>query len=437
MDLNNLTDLGKFLYGFGVSRAYFKMLSENDNSKNQIYLGGSFKVLQQLPFGKIREYPETKNPNYKAPVNLWWINDSGQTAQAPNAQMILYTKYPEVRLSGFLISCPTAPGEDFRAIKPEDRHNNNDKDGRVLIFGVCPDGRIFAFLVRKNTVLAKTIINELNDIQSGKTIQEFPLAGIKGTDKTGLLSKLHEIVSIGWHESIRLDTNGNKKPYNAKNGGGYTLEALFGITPNSIAEPDFKGWELKAFSGQRITLITPEPDKGFYHERGAKEFALRYGHDAPNVVKYFTGTHKADVYNTTSNLALVIKGFDYDKGTITDMGGGLHLIDKQNNPVAIWSFNELLTHWGRKHSHACYVHYNVEMHNNKIGYVYLSPVYLGEKTELSLFLKTMQAGLILYDPATKVMLNEKGNTNVKARSQFRINFNNLTKLYERFYLENV
>jgi hypothetical protein len=63
----------------------------------------------------------------------------------------------------------------------------------------------------------------------------------------------------------------------------------------------------------------------------------------------------------------------------------------------------------------------MEEKNGKTGYKYFSPVYLGEKTDLSLFLKTFQSGLIVYDPATKVMLNN----NVKARSQFRINFKDL------------
>ena len=29
------------------------------------------------------------------------------------------------------------------------------------------------------------------------------------------------------------------------NGGGYTLEALFGIVRNGISEPDFMGWEFE------------------------------------------------------------------------------------------------------------------------------------------------------------------------------------------------
>jgi hypothetical protein len=431
MKNTNITEFGPVLLNLGVTRAFFKLLSENDNSKNQIYLGGSFKVLQQIPFGRIIEFPENKNPNYKAPINLCWINESGSISPAPNAQLILYTKYPEVRLSGFLKNCPTAPSEHFQPVNREERKSN--KDGRVLIIGICPDGKICAYLAPKNSTLAKSIISTLYEESFGKTIQDFPLEEKDGSNKSALCSKLRNIINAGWHESIRLNSSGNIQSYQAQNGGGYTLEALFGIIPNGVAEPDYKGWELKTFSQKRITLMTPEPDQGFYRDMGAKEFTLKYGHDSPGAVKYFTGTHKVDIFNETSKMTLMIKGFDYDRGTITDMSGGLFLFDNNKEPVAIWSFNELITHWSRKHSHVCYVNYKVEIKHNKIGYVYFSPVYLGELTDLSYFLKTMQSGLIVYDPATKVTKNSNGNMTVKARNQFRINFNDLHNLYDKFY----
>lgn len=83
------------------------------------------------------------------------------------------------------------------------------------------------------------------------------------------------------------------------------------------------------------------------------------------------------------------------------------------------------------------MNYKSEEKNGKLGYIYYSPVHLGESTDLSMFLKTMQSGLIVYDPATKVVLNSKGNMIVKARSQFRINSNNLKFLYENFYEQDV
>ena len=437
MNFTNFTEFGTFLSTLGVTKAFYKLLSENDNSKNQIYLGGSFRVLQQIPFGKIKEFPDNKDPNYKAPVNLWWINETGNISKAPNTQLILYTRYPEVRLSGFLMNCPTAPREHLQPILREERKNNNEKDGRVLFLGICPDGKVYAHLAHKHSTLAKSLFNSLKSDTTEKTIQEFPLGEIIDSDKSALLKKLHDITSTGWHESIRLDSTGKIKPYRAPNGGGYTLEALFGIIPNGISEPDYKGWELKAFSGSRITLMTPEPDQGFYHDNGAKAFTLRYGHDSSDVEKYFTGTHKVNITNKTSNMTLIINGFDYKKETITDISGGLSLLDQNKEPVAIWSFNELITHWSRKHSHACYVKYQAEENTEKTCYKFFSPVFLGEKTDFLFFLKTMQSGLLYYDPGIRVTLNKNGKITVKVRNQFRISFNNLHFLYEKFYKQDV
>jgi hypothetical protein len=333
------------------------------------------------------------------------------------------------------MNSPTAPREHFQPILREERKSN--KDGRILIIGICPDGKVYAYLAPKDSTLANSIISTLYEESSGKTIQDFPLEGTSGSNKSDLLSKLRNIISAGWHESIKLNSSGNIQSYQAQNGGGYTLEALFGIIPNGIAEPDYKGWELKTFSQKKITLMTPEPDQGLYRIMGAKEFTLKYGHDSLGAVKYFTGTHKVGIFNETSKMTLMIKGFDYKKETITDMSGGLFLFDNNKEPAAIWSFNELITHWSRKHSHVCYVNYKIEEKHNKIGYVYLSPVYLGELTDLSFFLKTMQSGLIVYDPATKVTEDNNGKMKVKARNQFRINFNDLHNLYDKFYEQKI
>ncbi|GHU99531.1 hypothetical protein FACS189483_08890 [Spirochaetia bacterium] len=325
----------------------------------------------------------------------------------------------------------------MQAIRPEDRKNNNEKDGRVLILGICPDGRVYGYLAPQNSPLATSILSELFDLSSDKTIQNFPLAGSQNANKVALLARLKDIVESGWHESMRMYPDGSKKPYLAQNGGGYTLEALFDIIPNGKAEPDFKGWELKSFTKTRITLMTPEPDRGFYNEAGAKAFTLQYGHDAPDVIKYFTGTHKVDIKNATSNLTLTIHGYDKTRRAISDVEGGLYLLDAHQAPVAIWSFSSLISHWSRKHAHACYVKYDAAIKNGKNGYIYHSPVYLGEKTDISFFLESMQNGLIVYDPATKVVQNSNGNTSVKARSQFRVNFNNLGTMYEKFYKQDV
>ena len=49
----------------------------------------------------------------KADVRFFWL-DEEVLHPAPNAQLILYPKYPEVRMSGFLMGCSKAPSELMR-----------------------------------------------------------------------------------------------------------------------------------------------------------------------------------------------------------------------------------------------------------------------------------------------------------------------------------
>ena len=74
MDFNQLCDC---LKGYGASEIIFKELSENDNSKNQVYLGGSYEVLQEIPHGDIITYADCKRPNMKAKLDFWWLADDG------------------------------------------------------------------------------------------------------------------------------------------------------------------------------------------------------------------------------------------------------------------------------------------------------------------------------------------------------------------------
>ena len=169
-------------------------------------------------------------------------------------------------------------------------------------------------------------------------------------------------------------------PYTARNGGGYTLEALFGIVPNGISAPDFLGWELKAYSSGRVTLMTPEPDTGYYGTKGVEAFVRKYGRPIANDVLYFTGTHRANEKCTGSGHTLTLRGFDLLARKIVDVDGGIELVDSTKAVSAGWSFKGLIEHWGRKHASAAYVKYE-KQDTTPPNYRYLSPVLLGEGTD--------------------------------------------------------
>ena len=132
----------------GASRFYAKRMAPNDNSKNQVYLGGGFGALNIIPHGEVQSDDSSRagsvRDRAKAMVRYFWLDDDGVTP-APDAQLILYPKYPEVRMSGFLRGAERAPNV---LMKSRD-------EGRVLFFGICPDGRVLGHVVASDDPIAR------------------------------------------------------------------------------------------------------------------------------------------------------------------------------------------------------------------------------------------------------------------------------------------
>ncbi len=413
----------------GAEKAFCKFLAENDNSKQQIYLGGGLDAVQMFPVREIEADSSGKESSYKAKIDFHWVSPNS-TECAKGAQLILYPQYPEVRLSGFLRGCKHAPNELLRPIPKEERQHNNGPDGRVLFLGITASGQTLAYLAPADSDLAK-------ELQLRVSKNEFPQESVFlnlllfGRDsKTILLERLAEIRNRGWQPSIRLNKNGDVQPYNARNGGGYTLEALLGVIPNGRAEPDFLGWEIKAHSSTRITLMTPEPTGGMYGEQGVKAFVSRFGSPTGDDTLYFTGTHRAGTRNTKTGLSLVVRGFSTSRARIEDVNGAVELQTDDGDCAAAWSFADLMIGWNRKHAQAAYVPYESE----KVlapAYRYFSPALLGEGTDFNRYLGALANGLIIFDPGSKIMNASTERSKVKARSQFRTSVQHLSVLYEK------
>lgn len=431
--ISSLTDLLSRFSELGAIQAFCKPLAENDNSKQQIYLGGSFDVVQIFPFHEIEATECGKNSTYKAKLDFSWI-DERQKERATGAQLILYPQYPEVRFSGFLKGCRSAPSELLRPVPTGQRKFNNGLDGRVLFFAVTSSRETLAYLAPAKSLLANEFMQKIESYVRQGVLFNLPLT--RGTSsKIILLEKLALIRDVGWQPSVKLNKAGELKTYKAKNGGGYTLEALLGIVPNGRSEPDFMGWEIKGYSSDRVTLMTPEPTGGVYGENGVEVFVRKFGKPTENDTLYFTGLHKANNENKSTGLTLVVNGFDADKKIIKNVNGAVELLTESGQCAASWSFEGLLMKWNKKHAQAAYIPYE----SNKIeplSYRYFSPALMGEGTDFNLYLSALSAGLVVFDPASKVMNASTQRSTVKARSQFRISVKQLSHLYQKFAAVN-
>ncbi len=423
-----------------MERLFAKRLAPNDNSKNQIYLGGEFSVLSVLPSGELSEEASSSGKRnaggkqiLKAQLPFHWLDADGRIHAAPNAQLILYPQYPEVRLSGMLSGSSIPLGEWF------DPRKQGRAPGRVLFFGVSRDGKLICHLALPGSTLDKQLAG-MRVLSTFGAISEIPFLDDDGS--ADLLRELTRINKLGWISSKRLDARRGVVPCDSPNCGGYTLEAELGISPNGFAEPDYRGWEVKTFGVSNfrlldsavITLMTPEPDGGLYKDAGVEAFIRRYGYadvrgreDRMNV----GGVYVFGRPYARTALRLTLTGFDRSSGKIQDVNSGIALMAETGECAALWTYRKLIDHWKKKHDKAVYVPNFGEVGPPR-RYQYGDKVFLGRGGDFSNLLAAVIAGSVYYDPGIKMEGASGGTPKIKRRSQFRIKSRNLKNLYGSF-----
>ncbi|MBI3417612.1 MAG: hypothetical protein HY043_20160 [Verrucomicrobia bacterium] len=246
---------------------------------------------------------------------------------------------------------------------------------------------------------------------------------------------------VGWIDSKQLDSDGQLKPCTAPQCGGFTLEAELGIPKNSDAEPDFLGWEVKQFavedferieSAKPITLMTSEPDGGFYKVADVEAFIRKFGYadkqgreDRMN----FGGRHFAGRSCAPTGLTMQLTGFDGVTGKIVDANGEIALLSPAGEVAASWSFKKILEHWSHKHSKAVYVPSKRQLEPVR-QYAYGNKVRLAQRTDSLRLLRAFAAGAVYYDPGIKLEGASSEKPKNKKRSQFRVASRNIAALYE-------
>jgi hypothetical protein len=428
MDLENLL---RFYSDVGSAEVYVKQLSPNDNSKNQIYLGGSFDVLNIFPSEDIvtDSAGPRKKQTLKSKIDFNWINEDYSVSIAPHSQLILYPEYPEVRFSGFL------------------RGSNNGyshllssrEEGRLLFLGVGKNNKIYGYVASSQSDVALNYHSK----KGLETHGVFKIIKITDT-KYLLLQELQRIHNLHWICSKRLNPKNEIVPCVSSNCGGYTLEAEMNIPSNSTSGPDFLGWEIKQFrvnnfnkfGSSPISLMDHSPNGGYFFDEGPAAFIKKYGYaDKKGRASRlnFGGTHKFNTVHHLTSLKLLTFGFDILSRTI-DPQGFVGLIDTKENIAASWSFKSIIDHWKKKHPQACYVPSRIRKGNfEKCNqqYFFGNKIILGKYTDVSLFLYELSLSNIVYDPGIKLELAIEGERKQEThvRSLFRTKPNRLPNLY--------
>lgn len=443
----SLQQLRKVLVQHDVDRIFCKRLVQNDNSKQQIYLWrGDWSLVNLVPLRGVTA-ALGKRQRFKAGMDFHWLLPDGTLCRAPGAQLIMYPDYPEIRLSGFLRGCKSAPAKNLQPVAGKDRGERGLPDGRILVLGVS-SSRVIAYLAVPGTSLVRALADEIDkrSLNRWGVIHELRLGRRPVSIKQELLAKLGKLNELGEVSPVQKTKNSLVSISSATdNAAGYTLEAHLGIASNARPEADYKGWELKAFSTSKITVIEPEPDGGRYARDGCRAFLRAYGRPGSGEKTRFVGQHKVGTAHAQHGTTLQVRGYDPASNRILDVKGAIELIDKTGAVAASWSFASLIEHWSTKHSQAVYVPYK----KGATGFTFVTKsrvldvstgkhrsanvVWVCEGTDFSYFLRALSSRSAFYDPGSSILtadLHSSSGGKLKARNQFRVTKAGIAELYD-------
>ncbi len=206
------------------------------------------------------------------------------------------------------------------------------------------------------------------------------------------------------------------------------------------------GWEVKqhnvagfnSLDSSVITLLTPEPNGGYYGTHGIEAFVRRFGYadrtGRPDRLN-FGGVHRVNKCHPYAHLTMQLHGYDPATGKFLP-AGSIALVDNAGEVAASWGFPGLITHWTQKHKKAVYVPSQCRKEPRR-QYAFGPRVRLAMRTDFLRLLRALAAGAVYYDPGIKVEQASAAKPSHKGRSQFRVVSRNIPTRYETVELVEV
>ena len=446
MGIHSVDELRSLFGRYGVSQVYVKELAKKqDNEKNQIYLGSGLSGATNLfPATIVARSPSESvaksksslgKPKVEAQIDLAWLDRKGNLYGAPHARIIDYFQYPEIRFSGFMRDCDGPPDALRRA--------NQAKYGtRILMLGVSATGSTIGLVITEAEDELVAEFPELPRLPAFPSLRVLSFAGgAEATPRDMLLDELGTVYRGGWHPSIILKPSETAPiPFRGNQGGGYTLEALLGVSANADKAPDKHGYEVKTYATGKVSLMTPTADAGYEGQHTFKEFLEKYGRpgqaDDGRVV--FTGVHRCGGVNGVTGCRLEVTGYDPAEDSFVADTSKIMVVlvhHASGDIISGWTFKKLADGWNRKHASAMYVAREKRPHEGSGGhdsdYRYLKDVFVCEGTDIWRLLRAIHTGLVFFDPAHTIYPNGQS----KVRPQWRINTSSLGQCLKQLYRE--
>lgn len=438
----DLSELRRLLASEGVRTAWVKKLSpKQDNEKNQIYLGGGLDGVTNIFPATIdarsasqsvsKRGAQPGKPKLEARIDFAWLGPDRNRSPAPGTRIIDYFQYPEVRLSGFLVRCADPPD----ALRRERQALYGQ---RWLVMGTARDGQVLGIVLTERDDPLASSFPDLPESPQGGVLRPLvvdaglaPSAAVLSPFEL-LRAEMAAVINGGWHAS-RILKAGGVQPFSGAQGGGYTLEALLGVAANGNKAPDRHGFEVKSYSGSRISLMTPTPDYGFQGKHSFREFMARYGRPGQkgDGSLRFVGIHRCGHVAGSTGLAMRVAGFNPADGSFdAPEKVGVELYDPATGDIAAgWSLEKLANCWNAKHANALYIASEKRDGESGPEYRYADRFVTGAGTDVWKLLRAIARGLVFYDPADTIY----ADGTPKVRSQWRINASQLPDAMASLY----
>lgn len=401
----------------GADRILLKALAPNDNSKNQVYVGGSDVALRELRVDLGEATLSSVAKSFQIAQPTTWIDESGNIAPAPGTKVIFYPQYPELRMSGFATGVPQGfSGRDLLVERA---------DGRTLLIGLVPGGWLIWVGKPAAEALARLELNAVRGTPFHEVVVGHPMTPTQIWDE--LLDRVALLAAGPPLPSVRLNSDGSVVATNPTDphSGGWAVEAALDVPVNALPGPDYRGLvELKSFSGSRISLMTPEPTGGMYAGPGGKQlFMSKWGLVSDDGAKIrFNGQHRLNEPKTSNPLTLRAVGWsDATPGRYAP-DAQLQLLDASGANAAAWLLKDMNAKWLDKHDQALYIQYGREAG----GFRLTGRVYKCQETDFRLFMLGLRAGSVIFDPGHSMVV---ASGKVSSRSQWRTSRNLLLGLY--------
>ena len=300
------------------------------------------------------------------------------------------------------------------------RPNTKDGDPRLWIYRLndyCNENNLIGLIPDENEIYivnasSKAILDSINEESSplGRLASKFH--DQRSVVANELLSKLSEIESRGFIESLRNGTTGI----------GYTLEELLGIQENSSKHPDYKGIEIKASrknlskgkGTNRVNLFSQVPLWKESPVSSGKALLENYGY-------YREG--RKQLYCTLDSIKPNAQGLMLDSRVEEDL---LSAIKKQSNTstdIVYWKNSLLRERLLEKHTETFWVKADVKKVSGKEFFHYHEVVHT-KSPIASHFIYLIDDGVVTLD----FTISEKGSGVRDHGYLFKIHPKDLDKL---------